>query len=330
MKYEITPAPDDLEYFLSQNRDETERIVSGMTSIIDANEETLSALQNQQWFQRMWYTASGKNKATVKEMEQNRDKLATYSVQVLHRLMEETRISDAIISNLTIRLNEIYSSHLKLQEMMCDIMNKLNEKIESVDNYHNLITDIQNRKYDSRKIFANLLKILSRFDKRTFSNEEYLIRIKETMEKNRFNFSKTISIYDCAEQILTLSEESVGQVYLFAQNHTEIIFIQFACRLIEQYHFEPKSNRRIVRNNAIKIALENCGLTGNKLCVINELYDDIKISAISKFEMLKKNYDPKIVSKKVPKQITEKENKKSFPEIIYKAVQSLNKLNKNN
>ncbi len=294
MRYAVTPAPDDLEYFLSQSNHETERIVSGMTSIIDANEERLLIIQKQKWFQRMWFTVSGKNKATVKEMEQNRDKLAAYSVQVLYKLMEEKRVSDPIISNLTVRLNEIHSSHLQLQSVMYDIIHKLNEKILSVDNYHNLITDIQNKKYDPEKIIASILVILSFLDKRTVSDKKLLDRIKETMGKNGFNFSQTINFIDFTEQILSLPEEYIGHVYLFTQNHTENKLIQYACCLIEQYHYVPKSIQKNIKDNVIKTAIGNSCLKGNERCYIVEFYDVIISSVIDKFAMLKETPAQKI------------------------------------
>lgn len=294
MKLSITPSNDDFNYYLSQGSAETARIVSGMLSIIEANEEKLSIMQNQKWFQRMWLTVSGKNKATVREMEQNRDKLAAYSVQVIAKLIEEKAISQGIISNITVRLNEIYLSNLQLKEVMYEFVNKLNEKIDSVDDYQNLITDIQNNKYRNKKLFVSLLEILSFLDKRTVSDKKRLLRIKETMETQGFIFSQSVSIIEFTEQIFVLPEETVGQIYLFTQNHTELKFIQFACCLIEQYHFEPKSNRRIIKERAVKTALETCGLNGDERCNIDELYDDIENSTREKFAMLQEFPTPKI------------------------------------
>ncbi|WP_371380431.1 hypothetical protein [Sporomusa aerivorans] len=296
MKLSVMPSNNDLNYYLSRDYAETARIVAGMTSIIDVNEDKLLVMQNQNWFQRMWFTVSGKNKATIQEMEQNRDKLAAYTVQVFAKFIEEKRISDAIISNITIRLNEIYSSHLQLQEIMYEFVNKLNEKIDSVNTYQNLITDIQNNKYDPKKNFVSLLEILSLLDKRTTSDNKDLIRIKETMETNGFVFAQTVSIGAFTEQILALPEESIGQVYLFAQNHTKFKFIQFACCLIEKYHFEPKSHRKIIKDNVVKISLRNCGLTGNEDCNVDEFYDDIQSDAIDKFAMCREFSTPEYTS----------------------------------
>lgn len=292
MKHEIAPTSDDFKYFSSCNDAETERIISGMTSIIDANEDKLAAMQNQDWFKRIWLTVSGKNKATVKEMEENRNKLAAYSVQVFAKFIEEKCISDAVISNLAIRSNDIYSSHLELQGIMYEIVNNLNVKIDGVDNYNNLITDIQNDKYSYEKIFVSLLEILSLLDKQMSSNKERLIRIRETMEKGGFDFHQNVSIIDFAEQILALPEESIGRIHLFTQNHMEFIFIRFACCLIEQYYFEPISNRAIIKENAVKTALRTCGLKGIEICDIDAFYNDIKNSTINKFAMLKETITP--------------------------------------
>jgi hypothetical protein len=156
MEHTLVPTQNDFDYFLQQDRSETEKIVSGMLALIDANDAKLTAMQNQKWFQCMWFTISGKNKATVEEMEQNRDRLAGYSVQIISKLIDQKRISDSIISSLMIRLNDVYTAHIELQNIVYTIANELKEKIDNVDNYHNLVTDIQNGKYDQTVPFVCL------------------------------------------------------------------------------------------------------------------------------------------------------------------------------
>jgi len=287
MNYEVVSSNNDIECFLSLGRAESDRIVASMTSVIDANEDMLNAIQNQNWFQRMWRTVSGGNKATIKEMEQNRDKLTAYIVQVFVRLIEEKRISNSIISTLAVRINEMYSSHLQLQSVLYDIASKLNDKIISVDNYHNLITDIQNGKYDHTQSLTSLIEILSLLDKRTVSDKGNLLRIKDTMIAKGFDFSQTITITDFTEQLLLLSEESAAQAYLFSQNHSDLIFLRYACRLIELYHFAPKSNRIAIKKDSINRAMGMCMISEDTMCNIGELYDDLEKSTIEKIAMIK-------------------------------------------
>ena len=299
------PVPqNDIEYFLSQDKAETERIVAGMTTLIEANEEKLSAMQGQNWFQRICLTVSGKNKATVKEMEQNRGKLTAYIVQIISIFNEKERLSDTFISSLAICLNDIYFSHLQFKEWVKnDLINevhglvgKLNKKIESIDNFHNLITDIQNGDYTfSGERVLNLLKILMFLDNRAISDKECFIRIKKTLERNGYDFSQDIDVKSFVEQIIALPEENIGEIYMFAQNHTQIILVRLICCLIEQYHFEPKSNRKIIKEKAIKSALRSCGLgMDSPSCNIGELYKDIYQSAGNKIKMLKQVSTPLI------------------------------------
>ena len=89
------------------------------------------------------------------------------------------------------------------------------------------------------------------------------------------------------EQVVNLPEEKIGQIHLFAQNHYQFLHMQLTCRLIEQYHYAPKSNRSMIKEKAISSALSACGLSmDSPSCSVGELYEDICQSAALKIELL--------------------------------------------
>ena len=59
-----------IDEFCAENDADTSMIVAGMVSIIKGNESAFEKMKRQRWFERIWYTISGKNKATIEEMQQ--------------------------------------------------------------------------------------------------------------------------------------------------------------------------------------------------------------------------------------------------------------------
>ena len=271
---------EDIEYFLSQNQAETAKIMAGMNAIIEGNEQAYNALKSQKWYQRIWKGITRQNKATVDNMHKNQEKLSVYCVQALSLIIQQKSVSDSMITNLSCALYNTTSRIVNLELLVEGFASKLNEKIISIDNYNDLITDIQNDKFDTNKPFISILDVLSRIDKRTAANPEKILRIKETLIKNNFDLNAPLSLEEITEQILTLNEDAIGRIYLLCQNHSELIYLNYCCRLIENYLYQPESNRPAIRDNAVKNALLYCGLNNDVEFNFSSMYTDMQ-NAIS-------------------------------------------------
>jgi uncharacterized protein YaaW (UPF0174 family) len=115
--------------------------------------------------------------------------------------------------------------------------------------------------------------VFSRLGKRTVRDDEKLKRLKETLEKNGFDFSQKISVANITKQVLSLPDEAVGQLYMFAQILTEFTVVRYICCLTEQYHFSPKINRtKGMINKVISEAQKTCGISGSEEFDIQLLY----------------------------------------------------------
>ncbi|MBD5458915.1 MAG: hypothetical protein HDR27_10150 [Lachnospiraceae bacterium] len=258
---------------------ETEQIIAGMTAVIEGNQFALEKMKNQKWFKRIWFTITGKNKATVAEITEKRDVLTKYTIQLFIKMLDMLSNNSRVISDLYRAVSVLSLAADRTVTSLNNLAVKLNEKIISVDNYNNLITDIQNDKFDKNQPLLSLIDILSLVDKRTARDSAKLIRIKETMIKNGFLFNAKTRANELADQVFSLPEEKVGRIYLFCQKlSSKSCFLVFICRLIENYFYISLTDRRIARQDgsAVNKALDSAGINFNSECFLNELFDDIK------------------------------------------------------
>lgn len=254
---------------------ETSKIIAGMTAIVNNHEAALEQMKNQKWFQRIWKTITGKNKATVQEMQAKRDILSKYTVMVIEKLLNMTSVNAQMSADLSYALSVACEQLIELENSVKQLAYKLNEKINSVDNFHQLITQIQNGKY-SKKALLGLIEIMIQIDYRTASDLNKMKLLKETMETHGFDFTESFNAEKFADEILSMPEEEVGYIYLFCQKFPENRFLNYACRLIENYFYQIKTNREIVLSDgsAVRNAMIACRFTSQTPGKIELLYDD--------------------------------------------------------
>lgn len=261
---------------------ETEQIIAGMTAVINGNQEALELMKNQKWFERIWYTLTGKNKATVEDMKKKRDLLTKYTVLLMKKILEMISGNTRMITDLYRSLDIVCSTNERIANdinELVDLAEMLNAKIVSLDNYNNIITDIQNGKYDKTTPFLSLIDIMSALDERTARDPDRIKRIRETLEHNGFDFTTTVDALQLSEQVFSISENKVGSIYLLCQKLSyQSMFLNYVCHLIENYFYRSLTDRAIVRSDgsAVRRALMCSGLTENAECNMDNLYFDVK------------------------------------------------------
>ncbi len=62
---------EDLQYLASESSNSLNLILVGMTFLMEENDDMVSMLEKQNWFQRMSMTISGKNKMTQQDISRN-------------------------------------------------------------------------------------------------------------------------------------------------------------------------------------------------------------------------------------------------------------------
>lgn len=271
-------ATDFINDYKNSSSAEISKIIAGMTSIIQENETAYEQMRKQKWFERIWYGITGKNKATVKEMQANRDLLTKYIVCILVKMQETITEHNYCIQDLYYSISIVCNTLDNLSVTVDNLAHKLNEKITSVDNYNLLITQIQNNEINSDTPLISLLDALSMLDYRIANDNIKMTSLKKTMEKEGFDFFKEIDILTYSNELFSLSDEKVGRISLFSQRHMENNrFLMYTNYLINEYCYLGETDKRIVRENgeAVNTALNNSRLNKNAVFVLNEVYNDL-------------------------------------------------------
>lgn len=270
---------DDLRYFVQQSPAQLTTIMGQMTTLIqditdtqnDTNER-VESMEKQGWFKRMWATVSGKNKATKAEIQRNQDKVVSYVSQAVAQCYQMNCIDQQAICSLGNRMNQVYSQvnefYSELLQMKAQIaeiqliqqqtlqalggfVTQLNEKIESVDSFHMLITEIQQGRYsDSSKLYS-LCNILAQLDKRTLDDSRKIGILKDALLQSKIIDDAEMSISEYLMHILSLPEDKIGVMYLELCNFRNSFPANLFADMIENYHFLSKMEKMSKKKETI-------------------------------------------------------------------------------
>lgn len=123
-------ALDDFEYYASLPEEEVGVVISGMTTLLTDTDTKFDSLKDQNWFQRMSKTVTGKNKATKEDIKKNYERLGVYVSKAVQILYERQCVSETV---LRIHGEEIVA--------LCQFNIALNSKIEVLTSRFDNLTD---------------------------------------------------------------------------------------------------------------------------------------------------------------------------------------------
>ena len=272
---------EDMNYLAQQSQGKINMILSGMTALMNDTEDKTEKIEKQNWFQRMVKTVTGKNRATREEIKQNHDKLNAYMSQAIAELYNRNCIDSQVMISLGTQLNELYAEHLQLKQMLGAFVVKLNEKIDSVDNFHMLNTEIEQGVYsDNEKIIA-ICKVMSQFDNRIMEEPRKLDILRRSMEKQEIITEDEVLLTDYLMDIMNISVDEIGKIYLELSTIRNDFFANLILGIIEDYHFLPDMQRKMMKKEKIiGNLIQREGLDDTITLSINEVYDNFIISKI--------------------------------------------------
>ena len=284
---------DDINYLAQQSIGNINMILSGMISIMNDTDSKVQKIENQNWFQRMIKTIFGKNKVTKEEIIQNHNKLNAYMSEAIAELYNQNRIDRQVMISLGVQLNELYSEHLQLKKMLEAFVIKLNKKIESVDNFHMLINEINQGMYSYDKEIVTICKIMSQFDNRIMEEERKLNLIKISLKNQKIITEKEFLLKDYLIDIVNISVEKIGEIYLELSTIRDNFFANLILEIIEDYHFLPDIRRKIIKKEMlVNNLIQREGLDDTVTLSIDEVYDNFinsKIETKNKLILLNDN-----------------------------------------
>jgi len=278
---------EDLNYLAQQSSGNLNMILSGMTALMNDTDNKVAMMENQTWFQRMCRTISGKNKMTQQEIQRNHDKINMYMSQAMTELFEQQCIDRQIMMSLGNQLNELYAENLQLKQMLGAFVTKLNEKIESIDNFHMLNTEIEQGIYSGYSPIVAICKILSQMDKRCIQDYRKMNILQRTMSNQNILSDAQTTLADYLMSIAEIPMDEVGTIYIELGSLRGNFMANIILNMIENYHFLPdmarklKSKQSLVENVIVSEQLEpSITLT------INDVYSDFVNSKLDMIEGL--------------------------------------------
>ena len=288
---------DDIRFFAQQPDTKVGIMLGQMTTLLENindlqndTDDKVAMLERQGWFTRMVNTVLGKNRATKQEIQRNNDKVVAYISQSVAQLYQMNMVNENIVCSLGNRMNEVYmqvtnlyQEQLNMKEQISNIMavqqqtletmgafvNKLNEKIESVDNFHMLISEIQNGMYNDASALYNLCSILSQLDKRQMDDSRKMNLLRDTMERSNIITQEGRTVLQYLQDIVALPIEKVGLIYLELCNFRHNFPANLFADMIEGYHFLTDMER----------------ITKKKGTVIQRLIDTYELDADAAFSI---------------------------------------------
>lgn len=245
----------DLDYLAQQSAGNVNMIIAGMTALMNDTDNKVSMMESQAWFQRMCRTISGKNKMTVQEIQQNHEKINLYMSQAMKHMYEQQMVDRQIVMSLGNQLNEIYQEHVQLKQMLGAFVSKLNEKIESIDNFHMLNTEIEQGLYSGYAPVVAVITILSQLDKRCIQDYRKMNILKNSMKGKGILRDAEMPLQEMMTSIVAIPQEMVGAIYIELNSIRGNYVADLFLRLIEGYHFLPDMVRKMKDRKSVIIGI---------------------------------------------------------------------------
>lgn len=293
---------EDLQYLASTSSDNLNMILAGMTSLMEENNDNIRMLENQNWFQRMSKTISGKNKMVQQDIAHNHDRINLYVTEALGELYSRNCIEHEIILGLGNKINELYESQVEIKQIIGAFAQKLNKKIESIDNYHMLVEEINQGVYNSESSFVSISKIMSQLDLRTVNDNRKMEILVRAMRDKCIIEDKEIPFYLMLEETLKLSESEAGILALFFGNIREEYIAEIAEKTIYAYYMLPEKTRKMKNKHSVV----------ESILKENDIDIEYSISSAEICETLIQAYIDNIIEVAIEEQKSEEDKKREY------------------
>jgi len=126
---------------------EADKILGEIANLLTVSQNNLNEVQNQQWFERAWFTITGKNKKLEIMNQENLLKVQKGALFFLQNLAEiNVQLMETVTFALQ-RVEDIQIENVKLKGYLIQVIQKYNKKIDRIeqrlDKHENAIADIR-------------------------------------------------------------------------------------------------------------------------------------------------------------------------------------------
>ncbi|WP_195454927.1 tetratricopeptide repeat protein [Turicibacter sanguinis] len=272
---------EDVNYLSQQSSGDINMILSGMIALMNNTDDKVATLDSQKWFQRMIKTVTGKNKITLNEIQKNHDKLNAYMSEAIAELYNRNCIDHKVIMSLGTQLNEVYVNNLQLKQMLGAFINKLNQKIDSIDNFYMLTTEIDQGVYSNNSPLISICKVISQFDNRILQDNRKLDIIRRSLMAQKIINSEEVLLIDYLMNIIKVPIDEVGEIYLELNTIHDNFMANILLKTMDKYYFLPDIARKLKNKELlIREILQEEGLDDTVTLSLREVYDEFVNSKI--------------------------------------------------
>lgn len=198
-------AIDDFEFYASLPTEEVGRVITGMVSLLNDTDSKFESLKDQNWFQRMLKTVTGKNKVTKEDIHRNYEKLGVYVSKTVEVLYQRQCVDEKIIQILG---NQIIA--------VCQYNIALNSRVDALTSRIDNITDslIMVTKPTAGDSLTSIKQVVEETALRNFQEAEKLFKAGKLIDA--FPIFK-----DAADSGVARADYYVGEY--FAEGYGHII-----------------------------------------------------------------------------------------------------------
>ena len=225
---------EDVNYLIQESKENIEKVTVEMISLMNDSNKKLQTIESQNWFKRMVKTVTGKNTLSKNEIKANSEKLNFYMIDVISELYKRQVVEQRVILSLSRNINnlikeqnniykELYNTKYimgsfvkKLNEKLINLTQKLNNKVDSIDNFYMLIDEIRLGTFTHINFLVAICMILSKVDENNIKelDNKKIRLLEENMKKMDIINDDKIDIIDFFKDIKNITPNNLSKIYI--------------------------------------------------------------------------------------------------------------------
>ena len=234
-------------------------------------------LRSQDWLQRIYQTATGKKKVTKEGLMENQDAIKSGIIEAVLELYDCQCINEKMIVSLANGIDEFLEDAPKCADQASILMEKLKKNIETTDRFGMLISAIGQGEYTKENnTLTALCKVFSQMDEKILKDSNKLYLIRQSLEEQKILNEDPHSFKEYLQEILSLSMEDAGQVYLLFVTMPENFIADIVLKTMDNYFFLSNMARKLKNTESIvNEVMQSEGLNETVTLSINEIYKEM-------------------------------------------------------
>lgn len=305
---------EDVNYLIQESKENIEKVTVEMISLMNDSNKKLQTIENQSWFKRMVKTVTGKNTLSKNEIKENSEKLNFYMIDVISELYKRQVVEHRVILSLSRNINnlikeqnniykELYNTKYimgsfvkKLNEKLINLTQKLNNKVDSIDNFYMLIDEIRLGTYTHTNFLVAICMILSKIDENNIKelDNKKVKSLEENMKKMDIIDDVKIDIIDFFKDIKNITPNDLSKIYIEISSFRNNYIVDILLQIIENILF----NGELRKEELDFIMLEN-RINTNIQISLKDIFNKLLKCKIEILEELNLGLEKKLIKSEI-------------------------------